>query len=334
MECKLLSEDLRKHDDPRVKTKSGVFRGDTICDIDDPFMPLPTQAHKVAYLPLAPKLKSYSSNQSLDAGNLLSALVHAEELRALPAAVQLSPVVSRASLDDPSANNYLSPGRHLDDLQMCTPALDCLIRECSWRPEDHLELVDVNLVNDLAEAARLNSRPPLLEQMCRLSKRCFSEDGLKKALDGGWQMTFLKETCSDGSMALLGYICYELWPTAEFHIRRVAVVEGQRGRGLGQKLMHSALAKAARIPQSKCEWITLSAFNSAVTFYEQLGFTDMGCGDPRAEGGQIWMELKNVSEVLDGRETDVAEETDVADEDAVSRGWETESDDEEELFDL
>merc|ERR1719353_2512153 len=86
--------------------------------------------------------------------------------------------------------------------------------------------------------------------------------------------------------------------------------------------MHLALAKAARIPQSKCGWITLSALNSAVTFYEKLDFTDMGCGDPRAERGHTWMELKNVSAVLDGRETDVAEE------DAVSRGSETDIEEE------
>jgi ribosomal protein S18 acetylase RimI-like enzyme len=212
--------------------------------------------------------------------------------------------------------------------------MECKIvsEDLRTQEEDHchrpgsLELVDVDLVNELAEAARLNCRPPLLEQMCLLSKRCFNEDGLRKALDGGWQMTFLKETCSDGSMALQGYICYELWPTAEFHIRRVAVAEGQRGRGFGQKLMHLALAKAARIPRSKCGWITLSALNSAVTFYEKLDFTDMGCGDPRAERGHTWMELKNASAVLDGRETDVAEDTDVAEEDAVSWGSETDVD--------
>merc|ERR1712070_627114 len=83
--------------------------------------------------------------------------------------------------------------------------------------------------------------------------------------------------------------------SAEFHIHRLAVVQGHRGRGLGQILMQCALAKAASLPQSKCRWITLSALNSAVSFYEHFGFVDLGCGDPLAEDGQTWMELQNTS---------------------------------------
>merc|ERR1712072_879884 len=131
-----------------------------------------------------------------------------------------------------------------------------------------------------------------------------------------------------GSTTLRGYLCHELrYPAStDFHIHRLAVVPGQRGRGCGQWLMWWVLAKAAALPQSKCQWVTLSALDSAATFYEQFGFMDMGCGDPGAEADQTWMELKNVSLVAEKDQEEEEEgDTDLGEEegDAVSRDGES-----------
>lgn len=159
----------------------------------------------------------------------------------------------------------------------------------------------------------------LLWQLRRLTDRCFGagEMSIEKAHELGWKTTLLSEVLFDGTSRLRGYICYELFPPprAEFHIHRIAMHEGHRGRGLGQKLMRWALDKAAHMPASKCKWISLGALESAVPFYEKLGFFDMGCSEVDDE--QTWMELKNVSLVPDDKETDVEEddeETDVEEE--------------------
>jgi len=150
----------------------------------------------------------------------------------------------------------------------------------------------------------------LLWQLQRLTDRCFGEGemGIDKAHERGWETTLISEVLGDGTSRLRGYICYELLPPprAEFHIHRIAMHEGHRGRGLGQKLMGWALDKAAHMPASKCKWISLGALQSAVPFYEKLGFFDMGCSEVDEE--QTWMELKNVSLVPDDEETDVEEE--------------------------
>lgn len=172
------------------------------------------------------------------------------------------------------------------------------------RPLGSLDLVEVDFETCSAV---------LLQQVRQLSDHCFSEDGVEKAHVRGWKMTLLTETIPKRPVSLRGYLCHELRfpPQAEFHIHRLAVVSGHRGRGFGQQLMQCALAKAALIPESKCKWITLSALNSAVTFYERLGFTDLGCGDPLAEDGQTWMELRNMSSA-EADDTDVSEGEDAS----------------------
>lgn len=58
------------------------------------------------------------------------------------------------------------------------------------------------------------------------------------------------------------------------------------------------LRKAARMPSSECKWISLSALDTAVLFYEKFGFDDMTVDDiTNPDHFQTWMEMKSLSVV-------------------------------------
>merc|ERR1712118_43245 len=112
-------------------------------------------------------------------------------------------------------------------------------------------------------------------------------------------MSVLTVPMSDaGGLSLGGFICYRLpvAPAAELHIARLAIWPGIQKGGYGQRLMFYILTKAARMSQSECNWISLSALDTAVPFYEKFGFTDMTIDEVEdPDHFQTWMELKNMS---------------------------------------
>lgn len=102
-----------------------------------------------------------------------------------------------------------------------------------------------------------------------------------------------------------GFICYHLsTKSAEFHVARIAVIARSRGKGYGKHFMQWMLRKCALLPRTQCAWISLSALDEAVSFYEHFGFTDMTCDDiDDDEHIQTWMELKNISVAPDEPDT-------------------------------
>eukprot|EP00442_Polarella_glacialis_P046580 CAMPEP_0115132570 /NCGR_PEP_ID=MMETSP0227-20121206/53835_1 /TAXON_ID=89957 /ORGANISM="Polarella glacialis, Strain CCMP 1383" /LENGTH=358 /DNA_ID=CAMNT_0002538395 /DNA_START=54 /DNA_END=1129 /DNA_ORIENTATION=- len=157
---------------------------------------------------------------------------------------------------------------------------------------------------------------PLLQEVAELSKACFfEEDCVAKAREKGWVLTLLSEAAENGGeRRLCGFMCHMLKkpPKAELHIARLAVVEQSRGRRHGRHLMQWILDKAASImPRSKVAWISLSALDEAIPFYEQFGFTDMTCDNLEDEEHfQTWMELKNISVVPEDVHEDEDEDED------------------------
>lgn len=142
----------------------------------------------------------------------------------------------------------------------------------------------------------------LLQGVRELSRDCFfGEDSVAKAQDREWALSLLVKAPEDGGeRKLCGFICVR-WPThskPELHIARLAVPKECRSCGHGQRLMQWVLRRAARLPQSVCPWISLSALDTAVPFYEKYGFVDMTADDiDDPEHLQTWMELKNRSRV-------------------------------------
>lgn len=122
--------------------------------------------------------------------------------------------------------------------------------------------------------------------------------------------TSMKE---EEELVLLGFLIAKLHPKprADLRIERVGVVETLRGQGFWDRLMEAALEYAKNIPQDKCKWVSLEAFDYVVPYYERLGFTDMSCllgdseedddeGTPVEEDGKVrltLMEMKNISKV-------------------------------------
>jgi len=141
----------------------------------------------------------------------------------------------------------------------------------------------------------------LVEDVRYLSESVFKFDCIDRAEERDWKVTVLTEVGSDGKSTFCGFICYVHYPAprAELNIKLLAVSRQIKGRGHGSKLMQWFLAKAAQMPESECRWITVSAWESAVSFYEKFDFCDFGGGnedddeDDECEEEQYWMELKN-----------------------------------------
>eukprot|EP00441_Pelagodinium_beii_P034423 CAMPEP_0197630340 /NCGR_PEP_ID=MMETSP1338-20131121/7861_1 /TAXON_ID=43686 ORGANISM="Pelagodinium beii, Strain RCC1491" /NCGR_SAMPLE_ID=MMETSP1338 /ASSEMBLY_ACC=CAM_ASM_000754 /LENGTH=316 /DNA_ID=CAMNT_0043201541 /DNA_START=95 /DNA_END=1042 /DNA_ORIENTATION=+ len=124
----------------------------------------------------------------------------------------------------------------------------------------------------------------LLEQVRQIDTLQFWVDDAKKK---GHQITLFAES-GDGQKQLKGFICHHMSPPkAEFNVRFIFVPEEFRGSKLGSRLVNWVIAKASRMPQSDCRWISLdAAYEALVPWYEGFGFTDMTCGPD--EWGHIW----------------------------------------------
>jgi len=142
-------------------------------------------------------------------------------------------------------------------------------------------------VEDLEEAVR------------ELSEAVFDFDCIERGQERDWVITVLAQDGLDGRRRLCGFICYTCSPApkAELSIKLLAVSQQIKGRGYDTKLMQWFIAKAAHMSLEECRWLTVSAWMSAVPFYERFGFCDFGCGDVEEnsddEEEQVWMELKN-----------------------------------------
>lgn len=102
---------------------------------------------------------------------------------------------------------------------------------------------------------------------------------------------------ADGTRHLQGFVCYHMKPAgAELHMRFMWVPRDIRGYKLGNRMVRWLIARASRMPESRCKWISLDAAEEwLVPWYESFGFCDMTCGPDQF--GEIRMELQNVSVV-------------------------------------
>jgi ribosomal protein S18 acetylase RimI-like enzyme len=60
-----------------------------------------------------------------------------------------------------------------------------------------------------------------------------------------------------------------------FHIISVAVAEGRRGRGTGERLMHEAEAQAARLELSQLTLNVVESNTGAIRLYQRLGYREV-----------------------------------------------------------
>lgn len=153
-------------------------------------------------------------------------------------------------------------------------------------------------IEDILESEATNK--DLLAALRDLSEAVFRFDCIERAEERHWIVTVLAEAGTDERRRLCGFICYKHSPApkAELSIKLLAVSQQIKGCGYGTKLMQWFLDKAAHMPESECRWLTVSAWTSAVSFYERFDFCDFGAGDVESgdedEEEQVWMELKNV----------------------------------------
>jgi hypothetical protein len=161
-----------------------------------------------------------------------------------------------------------------------------------------LRIIEDALANsagsDAAEAAEADA---LLEQALSIQS-CHLAYWIDKGRYEGCNITLFAEAGKDGEQQrLVGFLCHRLIEsTGEFKVEFIFVPEWLRGSGYGKRVMHWVIGKGARLPQSECRWITLSAVDERVPFYEQFGFIDMG-SDESKEEEQTWMELRNISRI-------------------------------------
>lgn len=122
---------------------------------------------------------------------------------------------------------------------------------------------------------------------------CHLKGWIDQAEEKGQQVTLLSSLGEDGRRSLHGFLCHHMIESkAEFHIRFVFVPKEHRRKGLGARMVQWAIAKANRLPQAECRWISLiAADGSLVPWYEKFGFCDMSysCN----EEDEVWMELRN-----------------------------------------
>jgi len=155
------------------------------------------------------------------------------------------------------------------------------------------------IVEDLLESDQ--DVEDLLASVRELSETVFKFDCVDRAEEKDWSITALTEVGPDGESVFCGFICYAYYPAprAELTIKLLAVSRAIKGRGHGTNLMRWFLAKGAHMSESECRWLTVSAWDSAVSFYERFDFWDLGGTNEdddqeEDEEDQVWMELKNV----------------------------------------
>lgn len=167
-----------------------------------------------------------------------------------------------------------------------------------WQEAMKQGVQDLMVLEDVLEDSS-DDMETMLGRVRQLSAEAFfGEDSVQKSHERGWSLCLLiDQTASEPADRFCGFMCYQLSSkSAEFHIARIAVIARSRGKGYGKHFMQWALEKCSLLPRSACAWISLSALDEAVPFYEQFGFTDMTCDDlDDDEHIQTWMELKNIS---------------------------------------
>ncbi|CAK8998542.1 Protein TAPT1-like [Durusdinium trenchii] len=147
-------------------------------------------------------------------------------------------------------------------------------------------------------ATKTDELEQMLQKVRELSAEAFfGEDSVEKSGSRGWSLCLLVDQAACDASRFCGFMCYQLSAkNSEFHIARIAVIARSRGKGYGKHFMQWALEKCSFLPRSTCAWISLSALDEAVPFYEHFGFTDMTCDDLDDDKHiQTWMELKNIS---------------------------------------
>lgn len=125
-----------------------------------------------------------------------------------------------------------------------------------------------------------------------------------KARELSGSATLFTGVSAEGKRDFRGFMCHHMVPQrAEFHIKFIFVPREHRRKGYGAQIVQWAIDRAARMPQSKCRWISLEAGeDELVPWYEGFGFTDMTCGpDPNVDESErlTWMELRNESVVAE-----------------------------------
>merc|ERR1712032_1798279 len=120
---------------------------------------------------------------------------------------------------------------------------------------------------------------------------------LERARENGWTVSLFSDMSTkspDNDFNFIGFVCYHL-KAPELHVDFLFVPPDFRGRGFGKRIVNWIINKAAHIPESQCRWITLSALDEKVPFYEKLGFWDMTAGHTFEGQDQTWMERQNMS---------------------------------------
>ncbi len=112
--------------------------------------------------------------------------------------------------------------------------------------------------------------------------------GVPREIELDGKDSFLKHFCLYDEGKLLAYLRSEEMGKL-LHIGRVAVKENQRGKGYGRKLLDYLLAYAKK---SGFEGVELSAVDTAVGFYEKLGFVKQGNFYLEAGAMHIYMIFK------------------------------------------
>lgn len=153
--------------------------------------------------------------------------------------------------------------------------------------EPCLELIEDAL--DAGAAAEGLMKKALEIQSCHLAY------WIDRSRKEGWTVTLFGKRGPDGSQELAGFLCHHLIERlGEFKVEFVFVPDWLRGGGYGKRLVRWVIDRAAHLPKSACGWISLSAVDERVPFYEQFGFMDLDSCQSKSEG-QTWMELENIS---------------------------------------
>jgi len=164
----------------------------------------------------------------------------------------------------------------------------------------------------IAESDEIRQRPCLrvVEDALSLGDEMLREDVAKidycdlfywieRAQQNHWKVTrFDAGGCESRDPGTLrGLIFHHMFEaSAEFHVRFIFVPQECRRKGIGAHLVRWVIDKAARMPQTECKWVSLSAADDElVPWYEGFGFFDMTCGHNEGDLGQTWMEKPNVS---------------------------------------
>jgi len=177
--------------------------------------------------------------------------------------------------------------------------------EWLWQEEITEDDSSFEILEDVLSTGKEAVDKALMQEACDAAYNTFNDEDLMELIEKkGLKLTLLTTTSAapaneDGQPSrqrrLAGYICYAKRAGGYFHVDRIAVVAGLRKGGLGRRLMRWALEATAQLPRSEVAWISLSAVDTAVPFYERFGFMDMTCDEVDAvEHQQTWMEMANV----------------------------------------